>query len=83
MVRREKAAVLSQLPAKTRQTVPVDVPPRERTAIERRLAAIKQASDAAGDGDGGGGQHNPLLTEVYGLTGEAKVSHRRALPSLR
>ena len=81
MVRREKAAVLSQLPAKTRQTVPVDVPPRERTAIERRLAAIKQASDAAGDGDGGGGQHNPLLTEVYGLTGEAKVSHRRALPS--
>jgi SWI/SNF-related matrix-associated actin-dependent regulator 1 of chromatin subfamily A len=77
MVRREKRAVLSQLPPKLRQAVSVEIDAKSSGAIARRLAEIIKHGGGGGGGDdegGGGGQHNPMLTEVCGLTGEAKVN---------
>ena len=71
MIRREKSAVLTQLPSKLRSKLPVDVPSKERVAIANKLMKVQQQG---GSQDGGESmQHNPLVGELYQETGLAKV----------
>ena len=69
MVRREKASVLTQLPAKIRQTVHIELPHKDYARISRRMAELVAASDHSD-----APEHNPLLTELYQESGLAKLS---------
>ena len=71
MIRREKSAVLKQLPAKLRCKLEVDVPPKERKEIVAKMLAIQNDTDASG-GEAAR-QHHPLVTSLYVDTGLAKV----------
>ena len=69
MIRREKAAVLTQLPDKLRCRLSVDIPQKERQAIAAKMERVKRDTEGSD-----GPQNNPLVTELYQQTGLAKVS---------
>ena len=78
MIRRLKRDVLTQLPPKIRQRVPIDVAPkeaRELGALIRRQGALDAKIKAAGAAAtvAMDNARRALVTELYGETGRAKL----------
>ena len=80
MVRRLKRDVLTQLPAKRRTRVVVELPPKARAEMRELAQELSEARRRAnGEGSDGEGsweasmEHRSLLSAAYKATGEAKL----------
>ena len=74
MIRREKAAVLTQLPDKFRCKLALEIASADRREITDKLLKLQRETADDSERDGPAIQHHPLVTELYQRTGLAKVA---------
>jgi len=73
LIRRDKKQVLSQLPAKRRQAIMVDVPKSKCALALREVEAQGGVEEAMRQGGERNHQHNSALMKLWQVTGDAKL----------